>query len=143
MKSRTSRYIIAVSVFAAVTIAWAQEQRATNQEDRDHRLQVASTTFSDGGTLPLSMVYNQCTYYPGGGDQSPELSWTNAPHRTRSFVVTAYDVTASFTHWGMYNIAATTTELPENAGVAGSTYGNQVANDFGNLSYEVLARHPH
>ena len=43
---------------------------------------------------------------------------------------------ASFTHRAMYNIAPTTTELPENAGVAGSTYGAQVANDFGDLSYD-------
>jgi Raf kinase inhibitor-like YbhB/YbcL family protein len=41
-----------------------------------------------------------------------------------------FDVTASFTHWGMYNIPASTTSLPENAGVAGSTYGPQVINDF-------------
>ena len=42
-----------------------------------------------------------------------------------------YDVTASFTHWGMYNIASSATSLPENAGVAGSTFGPQVLNDYG------------
>jgi Raf kinase inhibitor-like YbhB/YbcL family protein len=41
-----------------------------------------------------------------------------------------YDVTAAFTHWGMYNISPETTSLPENAGVAGSTYGTQIFNDF-------------
>jgi Raf kinase inhibitor-like YbhB/YbcL family protein len=66
-----------------------------------------------------------------GGNQSPELSWTNAPPHTASFVVTLFDTTASFTHWGMYNIAATATGLPENAGVLGSTYGKQIFNDFG------------
>ncbi len=45
-------------------------------------------------------------------------------------MVTLYDVTAAFTPWGMYNISAKTTELPENAGVAGSKYGQQVFNDF-------------
>jgi phosphatidylethanolamine-binding protein (PEBP) family uncharacterized protein len=30
----------------------------------------------------------------------------------------------------MYNIASTATGLPQNAGVAGSTYGNQILNDF-------------
>ena len=100
--------------------------------------QVSSTTFTDGATLPLSMIdniivngSNSCSIDGSpGGNQSPELSWTNAPKRTASFVVTAYDTTAAFTHWGMYNISATSTGLPENAGVAGSTYGSQIVNDF-------------
>ena len=49
---------------------------------------------------------------------------------TRSYVVAMFDVTASFTHWGMYNISARTNGLPEGAGAAGSTYGAQVYNDF-------------
>ena len=101
--------------------------------------QVSSTTFTNGATLPLSMLYNNivngsntCSLDGSpGGNQSPELSWTNAPPHTVSFVVTLYDTTAAFTHWGMYNIAATATGLPENAGVLGSTYGKQIFNDFG------------
>lgn len=101
--------------------------------------QLHSATFSEDGTPPLSMILN----YPGnsvntctasgaaGLDQSPELRWTGAPRGTQSFVVVLYDTTASFTHWGMYNIPAGVTELPQNAGVAGSSYGPQVGNDFG------------
>jgi len=138
MKSRISRCIIAFSLFAAPVIGWTQDQSLTNDEGRSHRFQVTSTAFSDGGTLPLSMVYDQCPFYPGGGNQSPELSWTNAPRHAQSFIVVSYDVTASFTHWGLYNIAPTTTELPEHAGIAGSTQGLQVHNDFGrnNLEYD-------
>src|SRR5208283_854607 len=47
------------------------------------------------------------------------------PHGTRSFVVTAFDTSARVAHWGMYNIPVTTTELPQNAGVTGSSYGNK------------------
>jgi Raf kinase inhibitor-like YbhB/YbcL family protein len=36
----------------------------------------------------------------------------------------------------MYNIAPHVRALPENAGVAGSTYGSQVNNDFGDPSYD-------
>jgi Raf kinase inhibitor-like YbhB/YbcL family protein len=64
-----------------------------------------------------------------GGDQSPEMSWTPAKPGTKSFVVMLFDATAAFTHWGMYNIPADATGLPENAGVMGSTFGQQVAND--------------
>ena len=100
--------------------------------------QLTSTTFTNGATLPLSMINNNivngsnaCSLDGSpGGNQSPELSWTNAPRGTASFVVTVYDTTAAFTHWGMYNIPPTATGLPENAGVAGSQYGNQILNDF-------------
>jgi len=133
-----TRYVLNVTfalAFLLATMPTALGQTTTDQNDDSdwhHRFQLSSTTFTDGGTLPLSMVLgsNYCTYISGGGDQSPELSWKNAPRETRSFVVTLFDVTASFTHWGMYNISRKTTELPEDAGVAGSPYGQQVFNDF-------------
>jgi phosphatidylethanolamine-binding protein (PEBP) family uncharacterized protein len=98
---------------------------------------VSSTTFVDRATLPLSMINNvivngsnSCSIEGSpGGNESPELSWTTALAGTASFVVTTYDNTAAFTHWGMYNISPTATGLPENAGVAGSTYGEQIFND--------------
>jgi Raf kinase inhibitor-like YbhB/YbcL family protein len=103
-----------------------------------HAFHVTSTAFENNTTMPLSTIsdlvsngVNTCTVDgSAGGDQSPELAWVNAGPRAVSFVVIAYDSTASFTHWGMYNIPASTTELPANAGVAGSTYGSQVFNDF-------------
>jgi len=100
--------------------------------DSEGKFRLSSTTFSNGGTLPLSMALgsNNCAFVTGGGNQSPELSWSNAPEGTRSFVVTMFDTTASFTHWGMYNISPDTTQLPANAGIAGSTFGQQVFNDF-------------
>jgi Raf kinase inhibitor-like YbhB/YbcL family protein len=89
---------------------------------------VTSTTFTNGMTVPMSMVYNGngCT----GDDQSPQLTWANPPSGTKSFAVIMFDSTASFTHWGMYNIAPSTRSLPANAGVVGSMYGTQVINDF-------------
>jgi len=100
--------------------------------------QVTSTTFVDGATLPLSTINNilvngsnSCSLNGSpGGNESPELSWTTAPTGTASFVVTTYDTTAAFTHWGMYNISPAATGLPENAGIAGSAYGEQIFNDF-------------
>ncbi len=116
--------------------------------DSDHRFQLHSKTFRDNATFPLTMIAtfpsspggpNSCTLNGSpGGNQSPELSWTGAPQGTQSFVVIMYDVTASFTHWGMYNISPRTTELPANAGVVGSSFGTEVNNDYGlgDLSYD-------
>jgi Raf kinase inhibitor-like YbhB/YbcL family protein len=110
----------------------------------DHHMTLHSATFVNGGTLPLSMIstipngngQNSCTADgAAGGNQSPQLSWGHAPHETRSFVVIAYDVTAQFTHWQMYNIPADTTSLPENAGTPGSVYGLQNGNDFFQQNY--------
>jgi Raf kinase inhibitor-like YbhB/YbcL family protein len=110
--------------------------------------EVHSTTFQNGATFPLSMIFtfaaspggpNICTADgSAGGNQSPELFWSGAPERTQSFAVIMYDVTASFTHWGIYNISANTTELPANAGVANSKFGSEVTNDYGlgDLSYD-------
>jgi len=133
------KYVVCLTlVLASLSTLPAQ------QENDNHRFKLSSTTFEDNTTLPLSMIYN--FLYNGsnvcsadgspGGNESPELSWRNAPRNTRSFAVMAFDVTAGFTHWGMYNIAPTATGLPQNAGVAGSTYGTQIKNDFPDFSYD-------
>ena len=102
------------------------------------QFQLHSTTFSNGSTLPLSTILNNqvngvntCSASGAAGyDESPELFWTGAPRGTQVFAVVLYDVTASFTHWGMYNISGNVNQLPENAGMAGSSFGPQIENDF-------------
>lgn len=146
------KYVFCVIlVLASLLTAHAQQSDQpdpqaiqTAPDWQHHHFEVSSNTFKNNTTLPLSMIYNLlvkgsnvCSIDGSpGGNESPELSWRHAPPATRSFVVMAFDVTASFTHWGMYNIAATATGLPQNAGLAGSTYGTQVYNDFPKLSYD-------
>ena len=105
----------------------------------DRRMTLHSATFEDGSTLPLSMINNMpnangqntCTASGApGGNESPQLTWRDAPDETRSFVVIAYDVTAQFTQWAIYNIPAHRTSLPQNAGAPGSDFGTQNGNDF-------------
>jgi Raf kinase inhibitor-like YbhB/YbcL family protein len=119
-------------------------QAIGDRPDDDHvGFRVMSTEFRDNSTLPISVI-NNITIPAGfpnagsnacsingapGGNESPELSWTDVPRGTRSFAVVMFDETASFMHWGMYNISADVTELPQNAGVVGSTFGQQIPND--------------
>jgi Raf kinase inhibitor-like YbhB/YbcL family protein len=125
--------IACLSLYLVTTPASAEKK-----ESAQPQFQVTSSEFQNQTTLPISMINNNivngintCSINGSpGGDESPDLEWTNAPAGTQSFVVVLYDVTAAFTHWGMYNIAGSSTGLPQNAGVAGSTYGQQVYNDF-------------
>jgi Raf kinase inhibitor-like YbhB/YbcL family protein len=126
------------SQVAGVAITFGMLAASAPAQEAQGSFQLRSTTFSNDSTLPISMILNNqvngvntCTANGAAGyDESPELSWTGAPWGTQSFVVVLYDVTASFTHWGMYNISGNATQLPENAGIANSTYGLQIENDF-------------
>jgi Raf kinase inhibitor-like YbhB/YbcL family protein len=124
---------------AGLTIGLISGVLAQDTDPASSGFQLQSTTFRNNQTLPISMInnivvngVNTCSIDGSpGGNESPELFWIGAPARTRTFVVTAYDVTAAFTHWGMYNISGELTGLPQKAGVAGSRYGAQIVNDFG------------
>jgi Raf kinase inhibitor-like YbhB/YbcL family protein len=132
---------IVFSAFLLLTLA----NVASPQDWRWDKFRLSSSEFKEGATLPISAISefagpngaNECSIDGStGGNQSPQLSWKDPPPYTRSFVVTVFDTTAGVTHWGMYNISGEKRSLPQNAGVAGSAYGLQVVNVFGDQSYD-------
>jgi Raf kinase inhibitor-like YbhB/YbcL family protein len=68
---------------------------------------LTTTAFKPGGAIPDA---NTCN----GANTSPDLAWTNPPAGTKSFAVSLVDKSAPFTHWVIYDIAATATSLPAN-----------------------------
>ena len=74
---------------------------------------LTSTSFPDGGVIPPK--------YTQAGDQiSPQLTWTNAPPATQSFVLHMHDLevarnrtTDDQLHWLVWNIPPTVTSFSE------------------------------
>ena len=82
---------------------------------------LASTDVANGKELPLAQ-WSGAFGVPGGKDISPQLSWSNVPAGTKSFVVTMFDPDAptphGFWHWILVDVPATATSLPAGAGSA-------------------------
>jgi Raf kinase inhibitor-like YbhB/YbcL family protein len=136
---RVLRALIPIAI-GSLSLAGVAQSR-----EHDFPLKLTSATFANDSVLPLSTIHtmlnanglNTCTADGApGGNESPQLSWSHVPEDTRSFAVVMYDVTASFTHWGMYNIPASTTSLPANAGALQSSFAPQITNDLGDMSYD-------
>ncbi|HTS22399.1 MAG TPA: YbhB/YbcL family Raf kinase inhibitor-like protein [Casimicrobiaceae bacterium] len=91
----------------------------------DAQTPVFSVTSPDlaSGTFANSFVLNGfgCT----GGNLSPAVVWSNPPAGTQSFSLQMFDPDAptgsGFWHWAIYNIPATTTNLPRGAGNSANT----------------------
>jgi len=84
-------------------------------------MQLTSTSFKEGDTLPMDHVLS-ASYGFGceGGNVSPHLAWSGAPEGTRSFALTCFDPDAptgsGFWHWVVVNIPPHVAELPAGAG---------------------------
>jgi Raf kinase inhibitor-like YbhB/YbcL family protein len=82
------------------------------------KMKLTSAEVKNGATIQNEQVFNGfgCT----GGNMSPSLSWTGAPSGTKSFAVSIYDPDAptgsGWWHWVVFNIPASTTSIPKNAG---------------------------
>jgi Raf kinase inhibitor-like YbhB/YbcL family protein len=100
--------IVTAFGLAAFSFTAAQAQTMT----------LTSPDIRDGGTIANQQVFKGfgCT----GDNISPALSWSGAPANTKSFAVSIYDPDAptgsGWWHWVVYNIPASTTSLPKDAG---------------------------
>jgi Raf kinase inhibitor-like YbhB/YbcL family protein len=97
---------------------------------------VTSQDVTDGA--PMAQLFA----HPGvgGGNVSPQLSWSGFPAQTRSFTVTCFDPDAptpsGFWHWLVVNLPASVTELSQGAGTLPPP-GDALAlrNDYSEFGY--------
>jgi len=94
---------------------------------------IASASFQDSGEITRKFTCD-------GDDSSPQLSWSNPPQATKSFVLIADDPDApvgTWTHWVVFDLPAQTASLPEGVpkteDVPGG--GHQGRNDFRKVGY--------
>jgi len=71
---------------------------------------LSSTSFETSAEIPTR-------YTCDGADDSPALSWSEAPDGTSTFALICDDPDAPvglFTHWVLYGLSSDVSELPEN-----------------------------
>lgn len=103
-------------------------------------MRVYSQDLHDGEKMPEKHVFNGMGYQ--GDNLSPHLAWEDAPEGTKSFVITCFDPDAptgsGWWHWGVANIPAETTSLPQGAGSGKAALpagALQTRTDFGQAGY--------
>lgn len=96
-------------------------------------MHLTSPAFTDGAAIPEKHTCD-------GLNISPQLNWGGAPANTRSFALICDDPDAPahvWTHWIIYNLPATTTELHEHTPPAEAlpNGARQGMNDFQRIGY--------
>lgn len=95
-------------------------------------MRLRSSAFSDGAAIARRFTCD-------GEDISPPLEWSDVPTGTASFALLCEDPDApggTWHHWAAYDIAASRTGLPLDAGNAAQSLGfEQAINDFGKPGY--------
>ena len=85
---------------------------------------LTSSSFRDGGMLTRKQAADDPMRMCGGENVSPALAWSNAPAKTRSFVIFMQDpdglLGQGVSHWVGYGIPASVTSLAEGEITKGS-----------------------
>ncbi|NQT19930.1 MAG: YbhB/YbcL family Raf kinase inhibitor-like protein [Planctomycetes bacterium] len=94
---------------------------------------VSSPGFEQGGAIPREHTAD-------GSNVSPALQWTDVPYGTRSIALVCVDPDApggSFVHWVIFNIDASTTQLPRGIPASAKLADGalQGRNGFGKIGY--------
>jgi Raf kinase inhibitor-like YbhB/YbcL family protein len=112
-----STTLSALTLSASLAGQTAAKASVTAPASRNPGTFILTSTDVKSGVFTDAQVLN--TFGCSGGNVSPQLSWTNAPAGTKSFVLTMFDPDAptgsGFWHWVVVNIPTSIGELPTGA----------------------------
>lgn len=116
MRITASRSLIVLGLFlVASTLPAMAQQSAPGPAATGPQITLMSSAYRDGGDIPAKYT---CTAKPSA--VSPALQWINVPQGAVTYVLIFHDpdshrdkASADVTHWIMWNIPATLTQLPE------------------------------
>jgi Raf kinase inhibitor-like YbhB/YbcL family protein len=104
----------------------------TSTEEKIVNIRITSDAFREREAIPIK-------YTCDGDDLSPPLRWSGIPPNTKSLALICGDPDAPsglFTHWVLYNLSATATELPEGVPTRERlSNGAEGLNDFERIGY--------
>ena len=109
----TSKWVLLTAGALALTLVLpAADGRAAQAA-----FSVSSSSFADGGMLTKKNAADDPMRMCGGENVSPALSWSNAPEKTKSFVIFMFDpdgrLGEGVSHWVAYGIPANVTSFKE------------------------------
>jgi len=94
-------------------------------------MQLQSSDFSDGGTIPKWAMARDC----GGANRSPALAWSAAGKGVKSYALIVQDpdapIPGGFYHWVVYNLPAASHGLGAGARLAADQLGETSAGTAG------------
>jgi Raf kinase inhibitor-like YbhB/YbcL family protein len=133
--------ILTSALLAIILTNCSKSSSSSNNTTSKVRMEMSSPSFPPNTEMPVQYTCDQ-----QGGPVHPALNWSKAPSGSTSFVVVMQDndfewtTKDKFVHWLMYDIASTTSEVPEGTGKtfplpdAGTKMG---INDYDNLQYDT------
>jgi Raf kinase inhibitor-like YbhB/YbcL family protein len=95
-------------------------------------MELTSPDVHDGGPIAKEQVYARC----GGQNLSPALSWRGAPDATRSFAITAIDLSVKpngWSHWIVVGLPPGARSLGKGAALPAGAHAAMT--DFGDAAY--------
>ena len=103
--------IITFSAFVMLAGNCLAQQEGTNKikEEAAMKIEVKSTAFTEGGTIPKKFTCDDV-------DVSPALAWSRGPEGTKSWALICDDPDApmgTWVHWVLYDLAPEKTSLTE------------------------------
>jgi Raf kinase inhibitor-like YbhB/YbcL family protein len=105
----------------------------TSREEKTVNILIISDAFQEGEAIPIKHTCD-------GDDLSPALRWSDIPPNTKSFALICEDPDApsgTFTHWILYNLPPTVSELPEGVSAEERLANGAIQgrNDFKRIGY--------